>query len=180
MHWPPKSVQATWTLIIAASGYIYYFYWGSRPEWAGGHTFKEVWLPVKTHICRGPSSECCWSPIIILLFLFFPRANASVAPSPFPLLFVSIPHRRLVQTSQRTIGQGTEQMEIRQPAEITDGYPSHPPFSTTTTFFTYSLQPLPLCFCLLQSSSTTKPPLRLQSLQCRGYVRCSATLPMEQ
>lgn len=33
-------------------------------------------------------------------------------------------HHRLVQTSQHTIGQATKEMEIRQLAEITDGYRS--------------------------------------------------------
>lgn len=50
----------------------------------------------------------------------------------------SVPHHRLVQTSQRTIGQGAKQMEIRQLAEITDGYRSYPPPHQHHTLFTPS------------------------------------------
>jgi len=75
---------------------------------------------------------------------------------------VSAPHSGLVQTSQRTIGQATEQMEIHQHAEITDGY-LHP-------------FPLSLFFCLptvfREEDYSFKNPFHLYSLTLHFQFIC--------
>lgn len=76
---------------------------------------------------------------------------SALMPTPKPpclLLSVSVPHRCSEQTSHRTIGQATEQMEIQQHAEITDGY----------------LHPFPLRHLYSPSVSSVLLPSAIQSV----------------
>lgn len=139
--------------------HFWYFCWTDRAPLSDSWT-TDITYQMDTDPCVWQCSvHTRWMPSKWQqLFLFFLWANASVAPSPFPWLFVSVPHHHLVQTSQRTIGQAIEQMEIQQPAEITDGYPPHPFVSTTTDIFTYSLQSLLFSLVFL-----SPPPSSLSS-----------------